>query len=425
MSTSFPDVKILYSFKANTNEHIIDTVMDNGLGCDAASSHEVWKATIAGFPAKDIYYSAPGKSVEDIESTIGMCNIIADSLEEIRLIDSLAERKGMHVGIGVRINPDFGFGKKGASPSKFGVDEKELIGFLSDERLSHVSIEGIHVHLKSQCLDPFDIREYYINMMGLAERVMEHIDLSYVDMGSCIGIPYSGSDEPLDLKALGERSSEMFSSFRRAHKDTELLIESGRYVTCDAGVYVTKVMDVKNSRGKTFVILRNTLNGFARPSIAHVVSASDPNARPCEPLFTSSDAFGLEVIDPAEEKQTVTIAGNTCTSADIVAEDVVMPEMRKGDVIIMTNAGSYGYVLTPLQFGSLDRPLEFFIDNDGNVVDSYTRKIDDVLSFDLWGRGMASLENELGKDGAKRFLDMMSLNMQDYTRWRKDNRSDL
>ena len=107
LSSCFPDVKLLYSFKANPNEHVIDTVRKNGMGCDAASSGEVWKATIAGFQAKDIYYSAPGKSVEDIDSTIGMCNIIADSLEEIRMIDSVAEKKGMHIGIGIRINPDF------------------------------------------------------------------------------------------------------------------------------------------------------------------------------------------------------------------------------------------------------------------------------------------------------------------------------
>lgn len=425
LKSSFPDVKFLYSFKANPNEHVIDTVKENGMGCDAASSGEVWKAVIAGFPAKDIYYSAPGKSVEDIESTIGICNIIADSINEIKIINSVAERKDMHVGIGVRINPDFGFGKNDPAPSKFGVDEDELFRFLSKEHTDHASINGIHVHLRSQCLDPLEIREYYVNMIGLAKMVMEFTDLSYVNMGSCIGVPYSGSDEPLDLRSLGERSSKMFSSFKRAHKDTELLIESGRYVTCDAGVYVTKVMDVKDSRDKTFIILKNTLNGFVRPPIAHVISAYDPNASPCEPLFTSPDAFRLEVIDPADENQTVTVTGNACTSADTIAEDIVMPMMKKGDVIMITNAGSYGYVLTPMQFSSIDRPLEFFIDSDGKVIDSYTKKIDDILSFDIWGRGMASLEKELGQDDARRFLDMMSLNMQDYSRWRKDQRSDL
>ena len=140
------------------------------------------------------------------------------------------------------------------------------------------------------------------------------------------------------------------------------MIEVGRYAVGKSGIYVTKVMDRKVSCGKTYLILKNTLNGFIRPSLARLVCIYGGAAAPCEPLFTSEDAFEIRTLkEDGAEKETVTLVGNLCTAADVAAENVTMPRLDVGDVVIFTNAGNYGAVLSPAQFSSQARPAAGFL----------------------------------------------------------------
>lgn len=208
-------------------------------------------------------------------------------------------------------------------------------------------------------------------MIDLAERFCEICGpLKYVNMGSGMGIQYSKANTPLNVSELAETIKNKLLEFQKAYPDTPLIIETGRYVVGESGMYVTTVLDRKVSRGKTFVILKNTLNGFARPSLERLVVhySPDENHVGCEPLYSCKNAFDFLTLKEAScETEKVTLVGNLCTSSDVVAEDIEIPRLELGDKIIITNAGAYGAVLSPMQFSSQDKPEEFFVSIKGIV----------------------------------------------------------
>lgn len=366
LKAAFPGVGLLYSVKCNHNPHVVKCVLGQGFGVDASSLGEVQIASNAGLGPGMVYYSAPGKSERDIRGSWGKASIIADSLDEILLIERTAAEKGEIAEIGVRLNPSFSFSGGEAVPSKFGVDEDQFFGFLAKGACPHVRVVGIHTHLRSQELSASVLSRYYGNVLDLAGRVEEAgAVLGYVNLGSGIGIPYAETDGEVDLRLLADAlgGCATGASFR-------ILIETGRYVVGKAGMYVAKVMDRKVSCGKTFVILKNTLNGFMRPSLARLAESAAPSAEPpaCEPLYTGRGSFPIRVLNGVADTEKVTLVGNLCTSADVVAENVVLPRMERGDVVVFENAGAYAAVLSPMQFSSQEPPAELFLRSDGAVV---------------------------------------------------------
>lgn len=371
LQSCFPQIKFLYSIKCNNNRHVMRSVFSQGLGADAASVREIHLASECGLPKEEIYYSAPGKTRKDIEDALGKSIIIADSINEIMLIDKIARDRGEVLEIGIRLNPDFSFYSENGLPSKFGVDEAQAIDFIKSDKCQNVRICGIHVHLRSQELNPAVLERYYEKMLDLAERFSKICGpLKYVNMGSGMGIQYSKANTPLNVSELAEAVKNKLRKFQTTYPDTLLIIETGRYVVGESGMYVTTVLDRKVSQGKTFVILKNTLNGFARPSLERLVAHYSPDENPagCEPLYSCKNAFDfLTLKEQSAETEKVTLVGNLCTSSDVVAEDIEMPRLEPGDTIIITNAGAYGAVLSPMQFSSQDRPEEYFVSVEGIV----------------------------------------------------------
>lgn len=372
LEKKFKDIEFIYSMKSNSNPFVTKTIFSKGLGADAASSGEVRLAKYYGLTKDKIYYSAPGKTQKDLEQTIDSAIIIADSLLEIERIEKISKQKGQLVKIGVRINPDFSFYSDKQEPSKFGIDYKQLEDFIKNKTLTNVKITGIHVHLHSQELDPDNLITYYKNVLKLAkdvENLLER-DLEYINMGSGIGINYSPEDYPIDLAYLSEEVNELIKSYKDSHKDTKVIIETGRYLVGKAGVYVTKVIDKKVSAGKTFVILKNTLNGFIRPAIEKFANKlNDKENLPAwEPLFTGKNSFQYKTINQNKEKEIVNLVGNLCTATDLIAEDIEMEKLEVGDLLLINNAGAYAAVLSPMQFASLEKPNEYLVTKDQNLL---------------------------------------------------------
>lgn len=371
LQNAFPQIQFLYSVKCNPNNNILHSVLRKGFGVDAASLGEVKLARKEGIFPDKIYFSAPGKSLSDIESCINNCILIADSIGEMQRIQAVAQKLQRTVSIGIRINPTFA-----QASSKFGIDEDQALSFLRISPCDHIKVIGIHVHLKSQILDAEILATYYKRMLSLADRVSEIVGtLDFVNMGSGLGIPYSSADIDLDISALGKAVSASFDAFKASHKKTKLIIEVGRYAVCKSGTYVTKVIDRKISHGKTFIVVKNTLNGFIRPSLSMLVQRyADDDPAACEPLFTSKDAFKILTLKQNSQQnaslETVTIVGNLCTAADVIAEDVSLPRLENGDLILIPNAGAYGAALTPFQFSSQEKPAEFFLSSNGEVIET-------------------------------------------------------
>ena len=378
LKDNFPGVKFLYSVKCNPNKNVLETIFDEGFGADAASLGEVLKAEALGLPKEEIYYSAPGKLEKDIERAIDKSVIIADSIAEIYRIEKVAEKRNEIVSIGVRVNPNFTLDGDACQFNKFGIDEDQLDEYLKDTQCPHVRITGLHVHLKSQELRTEKMARYYKKVFALASKYAELLDgLEYVNLGSGLGVEYAIEDEPIDVEYLGDVAKEEMGNFKAENPDTQIMIETGRYITCKSGVYVTKVIERKVSCGKTFLIVRSTLNGFARPSYEQMFTQCGRYDSPAaEPLFTRNKAFQFEVIEGVVSQnvemesrplETVTIFGNLCTSNDIIATEIEMPRLEEGDLIVINNAGSYAAVITPMQFSSQEPPAEIFLAQDGDI----------------------------------------------------------
>ena len=371
----FSQFEFLYSIKTNPYTPIVDFITSSGFGADAASATEVIKAQQAGLSYDRILYSSPGKTRKDIEKTIDHAIIIADSYHELALINEVAKQRQLHIKVGLRINPDYTMDIGKGISSKFGVDEETIEQertFI--ESLTNVSIVGIHVHLRSQVLDHKILYQYYKRIFQLALYCKETMDwkLEFINFGGGFGIVYSQSKEkPLDILLLSKECEELVQNFKEKLA-VRLIIETGRFVVCEGGQYVTHIVDRKESRGVKYLIVENSLNGFIRPSIAELLAAYTPpgsDLPSCEPMFTSNDAFEFTILGRETEiLEKVSIVGNLCTSSDIMAKDILLPKCEIGDILVVSKAGSYSYTLSPVLFASQPLPLQIYVKASGELV---------------------------------------------------------
>jgi diaminopimelate decarboxylase len=369
---------IYYSIKTNPNKHLCRYMSHQGFGADAASANEVIKAHEAGFGNRDILYSSPGKTVEDITNTLDKAVIVADSYNELAMINEICGKRGKKAAVGLRINPNFTV-NMGAVPeivegasSKFGVDEESLLSnknFINS--LNFIEITGIHVYLRSQILDEKAIYTYFKRIFNLAEHCITQLnwDLSFIDFGGGFGIPYSKGDHAINWQTLQPQIQELVNNQKVVSKDkVRFIVESGRFLVSEAGTFLTKIVDVKKSRGQKFAIVHGGLNGFLRPSIMNIfrqISLEEID-KPLEPLFTGFNAFESSI--PAKIGQPlelVSVVGNLCTSMDLLAKDVYLPNPQIGDILCINNAGAYSYTLSPYDFASHPRPREIYINHKG------------------------------------------------------------
>ena len=358
---AMPEADFLYSVKANPFAPVLKTVAAQGFGADAASANEVLLAQRAGIPDEKIYYSAPGKTSRDIQKAWGKCTIIADSLSELDRLERCAAAKNDRIAVGVRVNPNFSMGGAAAVSGKFGIDEEQLI--TANLCFQHLKITGIHVHLCSQILDADMLCEYYRSCYLLAERMNElnGVEIRFINFGSGIGTVYdSAAEKPLALEKLGQALRELRAK-NNGGLQARFILETGRFVVCSAGTYYTRIVDRKISCGKTYIVVQNAMNGFFRPAIAELlrqnVGSFPSNGQ--EPLYTCGGQSEFRIPGRDGNYETVDIVGNLCTALDVMARDIALPHADIGDILAVSNAGSYGCTLTPLLFSGQEQPKEF------------------------------------------------------------------
>lgn len=379
---ALPDFDILYSVKTNPHLDICRFMRAQGAGADAASSGEVQKSLAVGFLPDMIYYSAPGKSEAELLFGMDSAVVIADSYAELERLDMLAAEMDRVIDVGLRINPDISFSPgpwpdvlPGAA-SKFGVDEETLDGrgeFF--KALTNIRIKGIHVFLRSQVLSHPALMLYFRHVFGLAGKcsALFGYDLAFINFGGGFGIACGDWHTPLDIAALGGELRVLVGrEKKKLSQEVRLLVESGRFLVAKAGIFVTRVEDVKESRGTTYAIAPGILNGFLRPALMHLMHDAEGGAAPpLEPLYSNGTAHRVSMPDledrAARSIRKVTVTGTLCTSLDVLARDVLLPDPRPGDILVVDNAGAYAATLSPYAFASFERPVELYMDAEGAV----------------------------------------------------------
>lgn len=360
LKQALPNVTFLFSVKTNPFPPVLRLLREEGLGADAASPAEVKLAQEAGMPQDTIFYSSPGKTDRDLEATLGTCVFTADSLGELRRLQALAEAQGKHFSVGVRLDPAEGMDGGPGSSNKFGIDEEQLDELAEvPNACPNLTVNGVHIHQKSQILDAAVLGAYYRRCFALAQKLagLTGGKLDFVNFGSGLGTVYDASTQtPLDLIALAK-------AFRAVEAENDktlrarLYCETGRFVTCHSGVYAAPIVDKKTSCGKTYLMVAGGMNGFFRPAMAALLERVCGGAVPAEePLATCPDAFPITVLGSSRETETVTVAGGLCTGLDVLCADKTLPKGEVGDIVVLGNAGSYGYSLSPLAFSSHEPP---------------------------------------------------------------------
>ncbi len=364
LKQTFPGFRFFYSVKTNPNRYVLQTLAANGCGLDAASAGEVRLAESLGIAKQNISYSAPGKTDEDIRSSLPRCRVIADSIGELSRLDKIAGELGGGFEIGIRINPAFGMDTPEGNPSQFGIDY-ELLDHLPE--LQNAEITSIHTHIQSQNLGWETLARYYENVFSLAQELKDRgFALRIINFGSGCGIVYDESFQtPLDMEALEKVVRKLTEQYEGLAD--ELIIEPGRYLVGNAGVFRTRVIDKKVSRKKTYLIASGGMNGFLRPAAANIAKLYGSVTRGAEPLISCENPCRISVLNGSAETEVVTVTGNLCSGFDVFARDITLPKAEAGDYIEFSNAGSYACTLSLREFASQPRVREFFRTVSGEV----------------------------------------------------------
>ena len=355
-----PEFAIYYSVKANPNPAILQHFLAKGCGLEIASGGELHYALWAGCPPQKILFAGPGKTEAELELALihGIGEIHVESSLEAERIGAISRRLGVQARVAVRVNPSSeaqgGAMRMGGKPVPFGVDE-ECLDTLLDHLVSDnaVVFRGLHLFSGTQILDHTLLVNQYRKGLEIARRVATRLQrpLPTLDFGGGFGIPYFANEQELNMEALRE---ELVGLMAEVKDDpllagTQFLVEPGRYLVGESGIYVASVMDIKVSRGKTFLITDGGMHHHlaASGNLGQVMKRNFPVA-----LLNKVEASPTETVD---------VVGPLCTPLDVLARNVPLPAAEVGDIVGVLQSGAYARTASPLGFLSHPAPAEVLV----------------------------------------------------------------
>lgn len=356
---AFPNADLFYSLKANPNLSVVRTLCEAGAKAEICSLGELEIALAAGVAAQDMIFVGPAKGMLELTRAVevGVRAVVAESLAELRLLDKIAASHGTCQAVALRINPGFRTGGARLAMSgratQFGIDSESLDAVLDGlVRLSHLRLHGLHVYMGTRILDHTAIAENTRRILELADAMARKTGkaLDFVDVGGGFGIPYFEKEQDLDIDALARDLAPELARRQREQPQTRIAFELGRYLTAPAGVFVTRVRTVKETKGKRFAVCDGGSN--CNSAAAGLGSAFRRN-------------LPITVVGKNEQDGTTalwTVTGPLCTPTDIIGQDVTLPELLPGDLIAIGQSGAYGPSASPIHFLSFGHPAEIMID---------------------------------------------------------------
>ena len=324
------DAELRFAVKANSNLAVLQLMNEARVGADIVSIGELQRSLNAGIPATRIVFSGVGKSEGEIAAAlhVGVSRFNVESHDELQMLQRIACAQQQIANAAVRINPDVDAHthakiSTGKSENKFGVSIDEARRwFAASAQLSHVRLEGLHLHIGSQILS---LEPYRLALARVAafwrELAQAGHALNSIDVGGGLGVCYrAGTDHPI-------AASDYVAAIRAALSGYhgKLLLEPGRWLVAEAGVLLTRVIRVKHGAARNFLVLDAAMNDLARPSLYDAWHDILPVGG-----------------DPARRLTTYDIVGPVCETGDTFARARVLPECAAGDLLMIKATGAYG-----------------------------------------------------------------------------------
>jgi diaminopimelate decarboxylase len=338
-------IHLHYAMKANPMPAVVGLMAQLVDGIDVASAGELKVALDAGADAREVSFAGPGKRETELRQAVASRVLInLESMREVQLLRDIGARLGIVPRVAVRVNPDFelkGSGMKmGGGPKQFGVDVEQVPAMLDAIGAAGLGFEGFHLFAGSQNLRAEAICEAQLKSYELALRLAASRPeaVRSLNLGGGFGIPYFPGEQRLDLAPIADNLQRLHERAARDLPSASIVLELGRYLVGEAGIYVTRILDRKESRGKVFLVTDGGLN--------HHLSASGNFGQVIRKNYPV--AIGNRQGDAATEEATV--VGPLCTPLDLLADRMVLPVARPGDLVVVFQSGAYGASASPQAF---------------------------------------------------------------------------
>ena len=349
-------IHIHYAIKANPMPAVVQHLSSMVDGFDLASGGEMRIALDTMMSPDNISFAGPGKSLSEISSAIatGVTLNIESQNELVRIIEQ-GNRLNISPKVALRINPDFELKssgmKMGGGPKPFGIDIEQAQDILEQIFTSNIDFQGFHIFSGSQNLSAESIMEAQTKTFELAQRLsgLTTGPIKKLNIGGGFGIPYFPGEATLDLTPIGENLSSLLKQNRDWIQESKVIVELGRYIVGEAGVYICKIRDKKISRDQIFIITDGGLHQHlaASGNFGQVIRKNYPVI-----IATRVNS---------ERKEMATIAGPLCTPLDVLADKMELSSAEIGDLVAVFQSGAYGYSASPRSFLSHPEPVELLV----------------------------------------------------------------
>ncbi len=342
---AFADIELHYAIKANSYAPLLEHIGRRVDGLDVASAGEMEFALACGTPAERISFAGPGKRDAELAAAISAgVTINCESEGEADRALAIGRQTGVRLKMAVRVNPDFeikGSGMRmGGGAKPFGVDAERVPNLVRRIIDAGADWRGFHIFAGSQALDADALIEAQRATLELAGALAEKIGAvpPLVNLGGGFGIPYFHGEQPLDVERVAEKLKQAVKERHHLLEKSAFVIELGRWLVGEAGVYLTRIVDRKVSHGKTFLVTDGGMH--------HQLAASGNFGQVIRRNYPV--AIASRMSEPPSEE--VTIVGCLCTPLDRLADDILAPHAEVGDLVAVFLAGAYGLSASPQAF---------------------------------------------------------------------------
>jgi diaminopimelate decarboxylase len=352
----FPDISLHYAIKANPYPPLVCYISELVNGLDVASGQELATALATSTDTQNLSFAGPGKSEKELAMALASgITINVESKTELQRIIKLSEQFDDKANIALRLNPDFELKssgmKMGGGSQQFGIDVEQLSDVVDLLGHRNMSFQGLHIFTGSQNLRPESIISAHDNIFALVERLVTQygLHLKHVNIGGGFGIPYFPGDNELELEPIAQNLKRLRQEYSSVIANSEIILELGRYLVGNAGIYLCEVTDKKISRGKQYLITNGGLHHHlaASGNFGQVIRKNYPLA-----MVTQMESKHMETVD---------VVGPLCTPLDILGTQMELPQAAIGDIIGVYQSGAYGFTASPRDFLSHPHPVQLLL----------------------------------------------------------------